>query len=78
MDEKYLKTLEFPKILERLAGYASFSASADLARSLKPTTDPDEAAARQKRTSEARLLLDLSTDVTVGGSHDIRPQVDLV
>ena len=77
MDEKYLKTLEFPKILERLADYASFSASADLARSLKPTTDPDEAAARQKRTSEARLLLDLSTDVSIGGAHDIRPQVDL-
>ena len=29
MDEKTLNTLEFPKILERLAGYAAFTASAD-------------------------------------------------
>ncbi|RPI23705.1 MAG: endonuclease MutS2, partial [Chloroflexota bacterium] len=77
MDEKYLKTIEFPKILERLAGFTSFSASADLAHSLKPVVDLDEARLRQKRTTEARLLLDLSADVTVGGSHDIRPQVDL-
>ncbi|EKD87990.1 MAG: hypothetical protein ACD_35C00104G0004, partial [uncultured bacterium] len=33
MDEKTLKTLEFHKVIEKLAGFAAFSASAELARS---------------------------------------------
>ena len=36
MDEKTLVTLEFPKVLERLANYAAFSASGELARALRP------------------------------------------
>lgn len=39
MDDKTLHTLEYPKILERLAEYAAFSASAELARALRPTVD---------------------------------------
>jgi DNA mismatch repair protein MutS2 len=77
MDEKSLQTLEFPKILDRLAGYTSFSASGDLARALRPTTDLDEAQVRQQRTTEARSLLDVNADASVGGAHDIRPLVDL-
>jgi DNA mismatch repair protein MutS2 len=77
MDEKTLVTLEFPKILERLAGYANFSASADLARSIKPSVDFDEVKKRQARTTEARRLLDVSTaNVSVGSAHDVRPLVD--
>jgi DNA mismatch repair protein MutS2 len=77
MDEKTLVMLEFPKILERLAGYTSFSASGELARALSPTTDLAEALLRQAETSEARRLLSIDADVSVGGVHDIRPQVDL-
>ena len=33
MDEKTLQVLEFPKVLEQLAGFTSFSASTELARS---------------------------------------------
>ncbi len=76
MDEKTLVTLEFPKILERLAGYAAFSASGDLARGLRPVTDVDEVLKRQARTTEARRLLDTNGDVGVGGAHDVRPLVD--
>ena len=43
MDEKTLNTLEFPKVIEKLAGYAAFSASADLARALKPAPTLKEA-----------------------------------
>jgi len=39
MNEKALTTLEYPKIIARLAEYADFSASADLARRLRPTSD---------------------------------------
>jgi DNA mismatch repair protein MutS2 len=37
MDSKTLNVLEYPKILERLAGFCDFSASMALARSLEPT-----------------------------------------
>ena len=77
MDEKTILMLEFPKILDRLAGYASFSASADLARALRPTTDLEEARLHQAQTSEARRLLSMDADVSVGGVQDVRTQVDL-
>ncbi len=72
MDEKTLKTLEFPKVIDRLAGYTAFSASADLVRALSPAASLEEARERQLRTSEARKLLSMKADVSVGGAHDIR------
>lgn len=76
MDEKTLHTLEFNKVLEKLSSYAAFSASADLARSLHPSSQLQEAKSRQAFTSEARHLLSLESDITVGGSRDIRPLVN--
>ncbi|HEY9076349.1 MAG TPA: endonuclease MutS2 [Anaerolineaceae bacterium] len=76
MDEKTLQTLEFHKILERLAGYAAFSASAELALALRPSDDLDVIIASQARTREARLLLSVNADVGIGGAHDIRPLVE--
>lgn len=77
MDEKALNTLEFPKIRERLAGYASFSLSADLARQLAPVSTLEEALEQQARTREARYLLSVNDSVTIGGSRDIRDAIDL-
>ena len=77
MDDKTLQTLEFPKILERLAGYAAFSASADLARKLQPTSQIDEARALLSRTSEARKLLSVNDTISIGGAHDVRPKAEL-
>lgn len=77
MDEKTIATLEYQKILERLAAYAAFSASKELAREMRPTNDLDLAQQLQQRTSEARLLLSVNADVTVGGATDIRPLIDL-
>jgi DNA mismatch repair protein MutS2 len=77
MDEKTLKTLEFPKIIEKLASYAAFSASADLSRSLKPASSIAEAQDRLARTTEARKLLSIKSGASVGGAHDIRPYADL-
>jgi DNA mismatch repair protein MutS2 len=73
VDPKSIVTLELPKILERLAGYAAFSASATLARSLYPTADTAEAQRRLAMTSEARRLLSTRPDLTIGGAHDVRP-----
>ncbi len=76
MDEKTFVTLEFHKILDRLAEYADFSASADLARSLRPVVDFDEVIKRQACTTEARRMLDTAGNVGIGGAHDVRPLVD--
>ena len=73
MDQKTLFTLEYEKVLERLANYAAFSASADLARNLRPSDQLTEARERQALTTEARFLLSVFADTTVGGSRDIRP-----
>ncbi len=77
MDTKTLETLEYPKILERLAGYCAFAVSADKALNLLPTTHIDEARRRQAETSEALQLLNVKTDLTIGGARDVREPVNL-
>ena len=77
MDEKTLHTLEFPKVLERLAEYTAFPASRQKALALRPTDDLAEALRRQAETSEAVRLLATHPSLTIGGARDVRPQVDL-
>ncbi len=77
MDEKTLHLLEYPKILERLAAYCAFPASADKARRLLPAPDLIEARRLQKETSEAVRLLSVDYDLTIGGARDVRAAVDL-
>jgi DNA mismatch repair protein MutS2 len=76
MNSKYLQTLELPKILERLAQYTSFSAGREKVLSLQPSSNFDEVTRRQGETSEARALLDVGADVSLGGARDVRPLVD--
>lgn len=76
MDIKSLHTLEFEKILDKLSGYAAFSASKDLARALRPSSELQSARDRQAFTTEARFLLSIQADVSVGGCQDIRPWVN--
>ena len=73
MKSRYLHTLEFDKILARLAAHAAFSASEELARLLEPATDPEEIARRQGETTEARALLDQHSEMNIGGARDVRP-----
>ena len=75
MDSKYLETLEYPKILERLARHTSFSAGRELALALQPSTEAAEVRRRQQETSEARALQDLKPDVGLAGARDVRPLV---
>src|SRR5574341_2277797 len=76
MDLKTLHVLEYDKIRERLKGFCDFSASMVLALALEPTDSYDLALARLAETSEARLLFSTS-DIGIGGAHDVRPAVDL-
>ncbi|MDX2077534.1 MAG: endonuclease MutS2 [bacterium] len=70
--EKTLQTLELDKILDKLTTYTHFTGGADLVRQLFPTTDLGEAQLWQKETTEARLLLENKTNVTLGGVRDVR------
>ncbi len=75
MNTKTLNTLELPKILERLATYASFSAGEALVRALTPATELPEVRTRLTLTTEAVRLLSLRPDTSLGGTHDIREWV---
>lgn len=72
MNEKTVNVLELPKILSRLAGYCTFSAGAELARDLRPTTDLYEAQLWQKETAEARLMFTNQFNASLGGARDVR------
>ncbi|PKO05216.1 MAG: endonuclease MutS2 [Chloroflexi bacterium HGW-Chloroflexi-3] len=73
MDVKTLHTLEFEKVLEKLSTYAAFSASAELARNIHPSSELLAARERQAFTTETRHLLSTESDITVGSSRDVRP-----
>jgi DNA mismatch repair protein MutS2 len=77
MDAKTLHTLEYHKVLERLAGYCAFAASTEKAKNLLPSDDIDEARLRLAETSEAVQMLTTRPDLTIGGARDIRQAVDL-
>src|SRR5579884_707346 len=73
MHDKSILTLEYPKILAKVAQEAAFSASKELVMALEPTSDLEEVRRRLACTTEAARLIDLHADVGVRGAHDIRP-----
>ncbi len=77
MDAKTLHTLEYSKVLERLAGYCAFAASIEKAHKLQPSTSIDEARHRLAETTEAVQMLVTRPDLTIGGARDVRQAVDL-
>ena len=76
MHEKSILTLEYPKILEKVAREAAFSASKELVRELQPTPDIDEARRRLAYTTEAYRLIELRANAGVQGARDIRPHLE--
>ena len=72
MEEHYLETLELNKVLELLAGHTAFPVSHEKALALRPATDLAEVLRRQAATAEARRLLDLKPNFSIGGARDIR------
>jgi len=73
MDAHALRTLEFDKILAKLARHTSFSAGRELALALEPSTEIREVVRRQRETAEARRLLQMKPRTGLGGAHDVRP-----
>jgi DNA mismatch repair protein MutS2 len=77
MDEKSLEILEFPRIREILAGYTSFPVGAELVRELVPLTDFDTVRKLLKEAEEARYLLSIDREFSIGDAHDIRELVSM-
>lgn len=77
MDAKTLHTLEYPKILEQVAAYASFAPTAEKIALLQPSPNIAEAQRWQAETEEAVQLLKTHPDLTIGGARDVRQQIDL-
>lgn len=72
MNAKSLHTLEFDKIVQRVAERTSFSAGDSLrCRACRPTTSRWPGTGRPE-TGEARLLLSEHSDVHLGGVFDVR------
>ena len=77
IEDRTLNTLEFPKILARLAEHTSFSASRELVLGLRPDEDPPAISRAQRATTAGRHLYDNRPDITIGGARDIRAAVAL-
>ena len=75
MHEKSLQTLEFPKVLARVAGEAGFSVGRERVLALAPTADLDEARQRLAFTSEAVRLIDEQPRAGLAGAQDVRTQL---
>lgn len=72
MDEKALHTLEYDKIIEQLASYASSEAGREQCRSLLPMTDPEAITQAQQETADALVRVYRKGSVSFSGLKDIR------
>lgn len=69
--QKTLVTLEYDKIIERLAAHCHTAQGKALARALIPSDDYREVLHRQRLTAEARRLLEMKPNTGLGGVRDI-------
>lgn len=72
MDAKTLRTLEYNKVLERLATYTGFAVSKEKAQKLTPSTDLETVRRTLAETGEARQIFETHPQITIGGARDIR------
>ncbi|MBQ2705582.1 MAG: endonuclease MutS2 [Agathobacter sp.] len=71
MNQKVFKTLEYYKILDQLAGYASATETKNRIQNLVPSTDIDEINHLQETTKDALSRLYKSNNITFSGLHNI-------
>jgi hypothetical protein len=64
---------EFDKILTRLGSLCQTAAGRELALALRPSSDYAEVVRRQRLTAEARRLLELKPNLSLGAARDVRP-----
>ncbi|MSQ09655.1 MAG: endonuclease MutS2 [Dehalococcoidia bacterium] len=76
MNYKSLNLLEFPKVLERLAALAAFSAGKQRALELEPLPTHAAVVRAHQETAELLHLLEGNLNVGLAGAHDVRPQAE--
>ena len=77
MDEKSLQMLEFIKIREILADFTAFAVSQEMALNLMPTSDRESISLLLRQSAEARRLLSLNPNFSIGGVRDVREAVEM-
>ncbi len=73
--ERSVEMLEFPAVLEQLAAQAGFVLGRREAMALRPSSDPEEVAERQRETAEARLFLETGGVMELGEASDVNVEV---
>ena len=68
---KTLQTLEFDKVCAMLAEHAHTDGARAMAITLSPSDDPDEILRRQRRTTDAKRLLDVKGTPSFGYVRDV-------
>jgi DNA mismatch repair protein MutS2 len=76
LQSRALELLEFPLVLERLAGRIQFSMARELALTLRPAHTHDDVLQGQLETSEAVQLLGSGKDLDISSNKDVRLQVE--
>lgn len=75
MNQKALKTLEYNKIIEKLAEFAGSSLAKEACRNLEPSTDLYEIQSSQRETKDALSRIYQKGAVSFSGIHDIRSSI---
>jgi DNA mismatch repair protein MutS2 len=71
VNEHALQVLEFPQVIEILAGFASSSLGQQQVRALMPLSDMDQTKRLLAETTELKALLMPEQDLPIGGLHDL-------
>ncbi|WP_058486441.1 endonuclease MutS2 [Defluviitalea phaphyphila] len=72
MEEKTLKTLEYDKIIEKLANYAVSPMAKEIIMNLKPSSNYNKIIKMQKETSDAVSMILRKGSIPLGGFKDVR------
>lgn len=71
ISQKTLTTLEYDKIIRRLAAHTQTAVGKELAVALMPSSDYEDVLRRQRLTAEARRLREMKPGFGLGGARDI-------
>ena len=75
MNERALRVLGLPAVIERLASLCASSVGRERALALAPSPELDEVERRQRETTEARFVLERAGGLPVRGVRDVRAPV---
>ena len=78
MDKKALRVLEFNKIIEQLKHYTASALGKAEAEALEPSDDIGAIRQMQHETAESVSMIMKKGSLSLGGLHDIRPQLQRV